>query len=278
MKKLLLFSMALLAALMLVGCETLKPVTEPEGTQTAVPPETLLTETQPQDTEPEEIEPVVYYTQQGNLASETTQDSATVWANDTAPGEIYTDVYLEVETDGIVLTYELGEWDHFALTEGTFSLADLDGDGIDEMVLIMTVTGNGGVLAQVFGVQENKIVMLWNLNDIPLGITTQYCDGYIMVLENVTAGFSLEVEMSKEFWPDKFDEHGKYTGSFEVYIDSISQGFVEPATAVELPRISCVRDISYTDINGSLTVVFQYDPVAGILKPVEMEFESRVFS
>ena len=278
MKKLLLISMALLAMLMMTGCETTEPATEPEGTHTAVPSETLPTETHLQDAEAEEIEPVVYYTQQGCLTPETSGDTATVWANGTAPGEVYTDVYLEVVTDGIVLTYDLGEWDHHVLPEGTFSLADLDGNGTDEMILIMTVTGNGGALAQVFGVRDNEIVLLWDLDDVPLGITIQYCDGYTMVLENATAGFSLKVEMTKELWPDKFDEHGKYTGSFEIYVDPISQGFVEPATAVESPRISCVREISYTDINGSLTVVFQYDPVAGVLKPVEMEFESRSFS
>lgn len=287
MKRMMLFCLTFLTALLLVGCEIPDTVTEPTETQLttlpteSVPEETQLevppTETLPEETQPTEPEPVVYYTQQGDLTPETSGDTATVWANGTAPGEIHTDVYLEVETNGTVLTYELGEWNHYVLPEGTFSLADLDGDGTDEMVLIMTVTGNGGALAQVFGVRDNEIVLLWDLNDVPLDITTRCEDGYLVVLENASVGFSQEVDISGVTPPEEFDENGKYMGSYDAYIFPVSTGFVTPVTENQLPTITCTMEAFCPDVLGYITAVLQYNPATETLQPVKITFEPRIF-
>lgn len=220
---------------------------------------------------------MIYHMQKGKLTCQSVEDTVTVFSANTEKSDIHADVYLEAELNGDRLIYDLGFWDVRVLQNGGLFLSDLNGDGADEIVLFMEVTGNGGTIAQVFKVAENEITMLCDLNDVDIGLKTIYKDGYIMILENASVGFSETVNIEKEFGAEHFDENGQFTGTIEVFLCSINSGFAEPSTNGEYSTISCKRYIRLTNYLGELETTFQYDPKTESLLLISMDFDSNVF-
>ena len=220
---------------------------------------------------------VIYHTQKGKLTRESVEDTVTVFTGNVEKSDIHTDVYMEAKLNGKSLMYELGDWEVHVLQNGGLFLADLNGDGADEIVLFMEVTGNGGAIAQVFKVEENEIALLYDLNEVDIGLETIYKDGYIMCLENASVGFSETIDIEKEFGVEHFDKNGKFTGSSEVFFNPINSGFVEPLTNGEYPTISCKRYIRLTNYLGELETTFRYDSELESLALIRMDFEAKVF-
>lgn len=71
------------------------------------------------------------------------------------------EVFLKAESGDQVLLYELGAWDFAVLGNGSLNVVDLDGDGIDEIIVHLMITVNGGTQTQIFKLIDNQIV-LWN--------------------------------------------------------------------------------------------------------------------
>lgn len=217
---------------------------------------------------------IVYHAQQGKLIDEDTVGSVAVYTGIVEKSEVCTDVYLEAKVGGKTLTYELGCWDYHVLCYGGgLFLVDLNGDGVDEIILFMEVTGNGGALAQVFTIQKDEISLLYDLNNVNLGLNTIYQDGFKMLLEKMTVGFSETIDISREYGPEHFDKNGQFTGTSQIFLSSVNWGFVEPATGDELPKVSCKRYVYLTNYLGELQTVFQYNPETESLALVSMDFK-----
>ena len=222
-------------------------------------------------------ERVIYHTQKGKLTHESVEDTVTVFTDDVEKSDIHTDVYIEAQLNEKSLMYALGDWEVHVLQNGDLFLADLNGDGVDEIVLFMEVTGNGGAIAQVFKVEENEIILLHDLNEVDIDLETIYQDGYIMLLENASVGFSEGIHIEKEFGPEHFDKNGRFTGASQVFLDPIHAGFVDSSTNLEYPTISCKRYIRLTNYLGELETTFQYDPETESLVLISMDLEAKAF-
>ena len=71
------------------------------------------------------------------------------------------EVFLKAESGNQVFLYELGAWDFAVLSNGSLNVVDLDGDGIDEIIVHLMITVNGGTQTQIFKLIDNQIV-LWH--------------------------------------------------------------------------------------------------------------------
>lgn len=283
MRRVILCCIFLLTIAMLAGCsgkdETVPVITTTPTEDTTAPASTTAPEeetTTPTSADPgTEEERTIYHEQQGKLSAESTSDTVVVYATGVKESEIFANIYLEATVQGNTLTYELGQWEYRAFREGGISLADFDGDGTDEIVLIMTVTGNGGTLAQVFSAGSGEISLLYELNDIPLNLETIYKDGFWVTIGNSAIGFSENIDVSKEFASECFDQNGKYKAEFPVYSEPIHSGHVETASSDGVPVIICERTIGLTNRLGSLISVFRHNPKTDTLEVVSLEFQKR---
>lgn len=270
MKRILLNCMFILCILVFSGCLERNAI--PNGSASAPSTDTVKGSS---DSLPQLYnDRIIYYTQQGRLTHENTVDTVTVFTGITEKSDVYADVYMEAVQNGNVLTYELGCWDPRVLCNGDLFLSDLDGDGTDEIILFMEISGNGEAIAQVFTVQTGRISLLCNLNEVDLELNTIYQDGYSMILENKSVGFSVTVDIAKEFGQEHFDENGKFTGVSTVFFESINSGIVESDTQGELPRISCNRSVFLTNYLGELRTAFQYNPATDSLVLISMDFDA----
>jgi len=265
MKKILLCLFIILGIVLLNGCA---PLTPDDSLSTVEPnTSTSMSETQQNIS----AERTVYHEQQGVLTDSAEQGVVTVYTNTTVETAPDTDVYLGVQIGEDHLTYPLGKGLPLVFAEGGgLFLADLDGNGTDEIILFMEVSGNGGLWANVFSVKGNEIVLLNDLNDLPLNISATAIDDFKVCLENPAVSFSAEIDISKEYSQEYFDKNGRFNGDPALYYPEIYMGTV--IFTEGLPIIQVYRYVKLTNCLGSLNISFQYDTNSSELKLVEMSW------
>lgn len=203
-------------------------------------------------------ERTIYHTQQGKLTNHGAQNTVTVYTNTSIETDPFTEVYLGVQNGTQQLSYYLGKGLPLAFTDGGgLFLADLDGDGSDEIILFMEISGNGGALAKVFSLQNGQIVLLKDLNDVPLNISVTPTDDFKVCLENPAAGFSKIIDISQEYSKEHFDKAGRFDGELMFFYPEIYMGTVVPTDG--LPVIQAHRDVKLTNHLGELGISFQYN-------------------
>lgn len=261
-KALLLFFLALVVTL--AGCSTNS--TEPTTT------------TSKDNNDLQSSLKYIIYQKQGKLTSDNSNDTVTVYTDEQRSkdtdinADIAFTVYLEAEINGNPLTYTLGDYDDRVLKHGGLFLNDLTGDGIDEIVLCMEISSRGIILAQIFQVESNNLVLFCDLSTITPEIITSYGDNYTMILENPSVDFYQHVDISKEFGPEHFDENGRLIGNIDVILHPLHQGFVVEETSL---KVTCKRYVYLTNCLGELETTFEYDSDAKAMVITGINFVSR---
>lgn len=194
---------------------------------------------------------------QGKLTSDNSIGTVTVYTEEQTNKDIDVSVYLEAKVNGKSLLYDLGNYDkHVLKYGGGLFLTDLTGDEIDEIVLFMEISARGVALAQIYQVVSDDLVLFCDLNDIMPDITTSYCDNYVAILEDSSVGFHQELDVSKEFIPEQFNENGCLIKGIDVFLHPIHQGWVEKADS---PRVICMRYVYLTNCLGKIQTTIEYD-------------------
>lgn len=276
MKRLLLYLILLvniLLLLLLSGCHIPSTSSDVSDCTTKAEHTQATTEASTPESTSDKI---VYYNKQAKLTSESIEDTVTVYTYNEQSVVYATPVYIDAKMNNRTVTYELGPWDKRVFKNGGgLFIADVDGNGTDEMILFMEITGNGGALAQIFAVKDDKITLLYDLNDLPVELTHTYQDGYVLLLENTSVGFACSIDVSKQFDPTYFDENGRLAKEREnnVYTRPISSGTVESTKEGVLPTITCSRYVQLSSVLGTLQTTFRYDKEKEMLVLVAAEFE-----
>lgn len=214
----------------------------------------------------------VYHQQWGKLTSESSSDMVAVVSDNINNSSLETDVYIVAEIDNNFITHNLGKWEYKSFKNGSLSVADLDNDGIDEITLFMEVTGNGGTIAQIFKVINKSITLVYDLNEYDLNLNTEYKNGYVMLIENKSVGFSYEVDISQEFAPNFFNKSGKATSNAEIFVLPINCLAVESTDNVNTKKIYCEYGIKLTNYLGYMQTEFQYDAETDFLEIKSIKF------
>lgn len=140
---------------------------------------------------------------------------------------IYHDSYLAIETDSEILLRDLADDDYNGSYGEEVYACDVDGDGIDEVVLQQTVGITGGAgqyLSRIFKVVDDEIIELFNSSSVSLyntGFSGILKDGYKLEVQNIFTGYSITLDMSdkKTYCGIYFDEAGKVI--YDVYSENI---------------------------------------------------------
>ena len=212
----------------------------------------------------------IYYTQQGKLTNKSTTDTVFVHTCTTRDTVLFADLYLSAQINSRMLTCDLGNWEQKVFKNGSLRLMDLDNNGTDEILLFMEITGNGGSLAQVYGVQENQIVLLCDFDAFEIDLDTVFLDDYIMRLENAQAGFSQTYDISNEFSAESFDENGRLMFTSDIYLQPIDVNSVifESSNGQHVIRYN--RLFKLTNCVGELQMSFRYNVEQGAFQCVEI--------
>lgn len=214
----------------------------------------------------------ICYKKSGRLTTSNSNNTVIVMYDAIDDASIQTGVSMVVEVKGDYLIYELGNWEYMVLQNGSLNVMDIDSDNIDEIVLFMEVTGNGGTIANIFEISNNDIELLYDLNEYDLNLETKYADGYNMILSHKNSDFFCEIDISREFESNVFDENGKAVSNTEIFTLPINSLKIESQNNDSVPMIVCCYDIKLTNLLGSVEVSYQYNTNLNLLEIKNIKF------
>ncbi len=104
---------------------------------------------------------IYHYSASGHLTEQQDIYNVMVYFREGESPYSQVEVFLKAESGDQVLLYELGVWDFAVLGNGSLNVVDLDGDGIDEIIVHLMISVNGGTQTQIFKVIDQDLV-LWH--------------------------------------------------------------------------------------------------------------------
>lgn len=224
----------------------------------------------------------------GNIIS-TEEKSEVHLLKDDRYNSMYHDLYLAVETDESVYFYDFADSDvnySGAYFEDLY-LADLDGDGLDEIIVNRCIAmsgGAGGYISQVFKYHGYGMFrMIFNSEntfEYYTGFTSELKDGFKLEISNVFTGYKTLVDYknAKKYRGVYWDENGKVirTQNYDYLMyDSFREFYPEDVDRDGIDELVCLQYTSlygHSDYIGNVKSVLKYNEKYKTFEVVDAEF------
>lgn len=172
-------------------------------------------------------------------------------------------LYIEIDIGTEIIKKEL-EMDVLPLTEGSISLADVDGDEVKEILVHEDTGGVGGFGAWstwVLKVENNNIRVLFeNFNEFDTGFASRFTEDYLLEVQNRIAGYSATFDL-KEAYREYIDNSAQLPdGNFD--LDSFYAFEAKDVDADGISEILCKQYASiltHADHTGTACSVLKFD-------------------
>lgn len=198
---------------------------------------------------------------------------------------IFHDLFLAVETDTKVIFKDLT----YSRIPGAYSenlyLNDIDGDGVDEIILHQCVGMSGGAgqyLARIFKIENEEIKEIFcsftnNESEkyFDTGFSGHPEDNYIFTITNNITGYYEEYRVSTDR-PDRHDENGKAVSHREIMVDSFNMFLPKDIDNDGTCEIYCrqyTSDGSHADYIGDAISVLKYNAEKQKFEIIDAWFE-----
>lgn len=172
----------------------------------------------------------------------------------------WVDVNLYAQISGKDVLHNVGNYESHSVADGKLLAYDIDGDGSDELLLNMEITGNGGTITCVYDYAENGFEKVYDFDDH----TPQFkCENISDRRVNVTStkpAFSHTVFLSDIFGdnisnltfdPDGVAQHTFYASADPIYDVSIKDGKIVCTMPLEIEREYCFDVRQYLEYDAS---------------------------
>ena len=152
----------------------------------------------------------VIHTAEGHFFSQNATADISVRVEALAEDGRQAEVFLCVTDARTPLLLSLGLFDRHVVSSGSLYTADLDADGVDEIVYSGECTGNGGTVACVYRVAADGIRLMFDANDEAhaYGYTYTFAKGKKLLICNEQVSYTAEQDLSGAFQADVFDADG----------------------------------------------------------------------
>lgn len=164
----------------------------------------------------------LYYVESGQLSKTSYSDSVYIFSSEQYTNNLQSDVYMIADVGRKYIVQDLETSDKMVIQNGMLSLSDIDGDGIDEIIVHFETSGNGGTITRIYKVKDESIVLLANLDTFDTGFRSEYENGYKMKISNKDTGYVTTLDVSKMFISDAFDEKGKVVTKDDIFVKPFS--------------------------------------------------------
>ena len=153
----------------------------------------------------------MYHIEWGHFTIDTGLSSVTIFSEEQTDQAVLNEVYMAVDLDGTILTYEMGQFDKYVIQNGDLYIADLDSDGYDEIIYSGEVSNNGGTVSKVYQIKNGQIELMEDLNEeesntSKYGYTYEFVGNKKIEIANQYTGDEWIKDISGLF---EFDETGK---------------------------------------------------------------------
>lgn len=157
----------------------------------------------------------VIHTAEGHFFSQNAAADVSVRVGALAEDGRQAEAFLCVTDARTPLLLSLGLFDRHVVSSGSLYTADLDADGVDEIVYSGERTGNGGTVACVYRVAADGIRLMFDANDEAhaYGYTYTFAKGKKLLICNEQVSYTAEQDLSGVFQADVFDADGLPKGT-----------------------------------------------------------------
>ena len=191
--------------------------------------------------------------------------------------ESYHNTYLAVETENKVLFKRLSE-----SYSDELSVADIDGDKIDEIIVQSTVGMSGGAgsyLSRVFKVSENGIMEIFSSSTGALfdtGFNSRLEKNYKMVIQNRFTEYETTVDTEEKYLNIYYDKVGNVINSESIWCDSFRTFLPKDMDNDGIFEIICVQYVSlngHSDYIGDAESVIKFNSEIGMFEVIQASFQ-----
>ena len=196
---------------------------------------------------------------------------------------IYHDSYLAIETDSKILFKDLSSDNYSGSYGDTLYVHDVDGDGIDEVIVQQTVGMTGGAgqyLSRIFKVVDDEIQETFNSSTTDLydtGFISILKDDFKLEVRNRFTGYAKTLDFSakEQYIGVYFDEDGKVIGDGIIWCDSFREFTPEDVDGdgiFEMVYLQYVSLYGHTDYIGDAKSVLKFNPNTQKFEVIKAEF------
>ncbi len=211
----------------------------------------------------------LYYFVNGDFTSSSNHDSAAILVKENS--KIQAEATLYVKTDENHYTYSLGKVDINPFNTGELKAVDIDSDGIDELVFLAEITGNGATLAKVFDVTDDGIKLIDDLN-LREDVQFEYAKNKQLLAKNDATDFSVEIDVSKQYANKPVDSDGKFVGNVDILKMPVSSVSVDVAGENSTCVISYSKGIKASSFLGEFTISLQWNESTSAFEICDLNF------
>jgi len=201
---------------------------------------------------------------------------------------VYHYSYLAVATDSKILFKDLADGYDSGSYEDILYVLDVDGDGIDEIVVQQNVGMSGGAgqyLSRIFKVVNDEIREIFNSTMLDpsgdgwsvfdTGFTSEFLNGYKLKISNTITGYSTIIDISKKYIDDFFDENGKGKRNISISCDSFMEFKPEDVDGDGVFEIACLQYVSldgHSDGVGYVKSILKSNPQTQKFEVIQTAF------
>lgn len=228
---------------------------------------------------------------EGHLVAPDTDDTSActvyIFCDYTEEDSAYHSSYLAASLGSKVLLKDLTEEQDSGCYQDILYVCDVDGDGLDEIVVQQTVGMSGGAgsyRSRIFKVREEEIEVIfdslivdaantsWDTFDT--GFTSTFLSGRQVKIENTITGYSTTMDISNRYQDAFFDAEGKGTeGHF--HCDSFREFIPQDVDHDGVFELVCLQYASlytHADYIGDAKTVLKYNTASQDFEIVQAEF------
>lgn len=285
MRKFQLLILVVLAIALFWGCTKAQPEnatqtlgqTLPEETEEPIPSE------QTEETTPDKEFPEVSECAAGEgflkTQSREREDLCSVRLfKERYAGETHAHLLLEVNLGEKVLKTELLDQCIPAPAPGKLHFADVDGDGVQELLIHYDTGGCGGFGSYqtwVLKLVGDELCVLFDSNNpFDTGFESRFLDGYHMEVSNRITGYKLVFDV-KEAYRRRFEQSGKVL-HYTICLDSFYEFAPEDVDGDGISEILCKQYtscIDHSDYTGTACSVLKFNTQTQTFEVVDAWYE-----
>ena len=209
----------------------------------------------------------VFYFTEGKFSTNSINDSAMIVVDNESKA------HLVIKSNNTIYTLYIKKVEKKPFDTGRLINADVDNDGVDELLFWGEINGNGYTIASIFKLVDGEINLIVDLNQ-RRDITYSYIDNKKLLIQVNSIEYSETIDLTKVFPSTCFNSDGQYIGNSKVVELPINNLDVITTPKNENVTMICFsRGIKINNYLGRFKIFLNYDKKSAQFIICDINFE-----
>lgn len=217
----------------------------------------------------------LYYVDWGKLTKESISDSVLVFSDEQYENKDKNNVYIVADISGEFIVQNLGITDKMVIQNGMLALTDIDGDDVDEVVIHIEISNNGGTITRIYKVEKEGFQLLSDLDQFDTGYTSSFENGYKLKITNKYTGFVESVDISNIFSSEFFDINGLAKTNESIFVKPFDTCEVK-INSEGKSELYCSQIVNLSGYVGKVYTNIKYNTQTSNFEVIKSAFDLKI--